>query len=135
MSKVMSLSVKQDFADDPSEPQQGWIPPEELLEFGDDRMANLVASFIANTDHYLVQIAALLSCAELPGVKAQAHKIKGAAAQMGAPRLTALCGDVEAAALAGSLAEATVAMKLLAHEYAEVCQEMHRFVARIGIPA
>ena len=121
--------------DNSSEPPKRWDPPEDLLELGQELLLDLIDLFKSNTDACLTQIAALLSRNDYPGVKAQAHKIKGGASQIGALEMSAACAEVEAAAADPARSGLVDALKRLEAEYLEVSAEMRILADGVRISA
>ena len=112
-----------------------WNPPEDLLELGDELLLDLVDLFKSNTESCLSQIASLLCKRDFSGVKAQAHKIKGGASQIGAWEMSAVCAEVEAAAANLSVSGLAECLTRLQAEYLEVLGEMGDPVAEARISA
>ena len=77
-----------------------WAPPAWLLEIasGDDSfIADLVDVFKTSTETSLERLRAAIATVDAPGIRAEAHKIKGGAQQVGADALAEVCQALELA--------------------------------------
>jgi HPt (histidine-containing phosphotransfer) domain-containing protein len=63
----------------------------------DELVAQVIASFVADTPGQIASLAAAGERRDHPVVVSLAHRIKGSALTLGAVRLAQLCGELEAA--------------------------------------
>lgn len=78
--------------------RQDWAPPALLLEAaaGDDGLiVKLIHAFGADTGARLEQMRGALAESNFPGIRAEAHTIKGSARQMGADAVADACQELE----------------------------------------
>jgi len=84
----------------------------ERLGGRDDLVSRFVAIFAKGAMESEKKLAAAVTDADLPGLQAAAHALKGSAANIGALRIQSLASRIEAAAKAGELADASVLQTL-----------------------
>jgi HPt (histidine-containing phosphotransfer) domain-containing protein len=80
--------------------RQAWSPPAVLLEAaaGDDGLiAKLIDAFGRETDARIERMRGALAASNFPGIRAEAHTIKGSAGNMGADAAAEACHEVEMA--------------------------------------
>ena len=104
-----------------------WSPPADLLELGDGFVAGLVTMFRIDIAVSLSHMSDLFSNADFDGVRAEAHMIKGVAAQMGVAVMTCLCVEVEEAARDASMSKLEKPLMRLAAAFLRVCDSMEAY--------
>jgi HPt (histidine-containing phosphotransfer) domain-containing protein len=78
---------------------------------GDEVLAEtLVKMFVANTPDDIARLGEMIGHADADAVRAAAHLVKGAAANMCAPGINAVAYKIERAGAAGDLAKAQRAL-------------------------
>jgi HPt (histidine-containing phosphotransfer) domain-containing protein len=111
-------------------PGAAWTLPEELqmlADLGDaETVREVIAVFQRDTETRIQNMRAALAAADAPQVRAQAHAIKGSSGQVGAMRVSGLCRQIEAAALAQDLAAAAGLLPELEAEFQTVRAAMSR---------
>ena len=90
----------------------------------------LVALFEKSSAIALGQIAAALAAQDLEMVRANAHKLKGAAGNVGALAFAARVGELEHSAAANQLARANELYGSLASAYPALMEELHNLTLR-----
>jgi HPt (histidine-containing phosphotransfer) domain-containing protein len=70
-----------------------------LVDLADDEdfLPDLLHQFASGADEALTSIRSAAAAEDLPGVKAEAHTLKGASGSVGATVLAALCAELELA--------------------------------------
>ena len=77
---------------------QDWSPPVSILEAasGDDSLIDdLIDVFSTDSDARIGQMRVALATRNLPGIRFEAHSIKGSARQLGAEALADVCQELE----------------------------------------
>jgi HPt (histidine-containing phosphotransfer) domain-containing protein len=77
---------------------QDWSPPVSILEAasGDDSLIDdLIEAFSTDSDARIGQMRVALATRNLPGIRFEAHSIKGSARQLGAEALADVCQELE----------------------------------------
>ena len=80
--------------------RQGWSPPALLLEAAaddDGLIIQLIDAFSEDTDARIERIRRALAASDFPGIRAEAHTIKGSASQMGAYAVAEASRELEMA--------------------------------------
>lgn len=93
-------------------------------ELGDDAQAvidDIVAGFRADGAE---QVVAVGEAVDAPELAKRAHKLRGSALNLGAARLAALCGRIEAEAKAGRLAESRALVPGVAPLFTATCEAL-----------
>ena len=86
---------------------------------GDKKLATRVMdSFLADMPRQLLSLAKFVAAGSVPDVENQAHRIKGAAASVGAVAMEAVALEMEMAGIAGNLAGVTERMAALSAQFA-----------------
>jgi CheY-like chemotaxis protein/HPt (histidine-containing phosphotransfer) domain-containing protein len=96
-----------------------------LRELGEPGEANPLREFIdlflEDSSLHLAKISEAFAKTDSLRVAATVHTLRGAAANLGARRLAALCAEVESLARAGNLPQAFARMETIRAEWTEVC--------------
>ena len=77
---------------------QDWSPPALLVEAAaddDGLIIKLIEAFSEDTADRIERMREALKSADFPGIRAQAHTIKGSASQMGSDALATACRELE----------------------------------------
>jgi two-component system, sensor histidine kinase and response regulator len=90
----------------------------QVLSEGDPQFEReLIEAFIANVETNLSTLQSCIAVDDLNGVAREAHSLKGASADIGGVALAACAARIEAAAIAGAMADVTAILaELSAHE-------------------
>jgi HPt (histidine-containing phosphotransfer) domain-containing protein len=107
---------------------------ETLGEQGPALVAELLAVFAEDAPVQLADLRSALDCADADAARRAAHSLKSTAAMLGAVRLAAAAGTVEARAHAGDLPGAAAALPTLAREYTPAAAALARLGAGQGGP-
>ena len=79
-------------------PILAWTPPGFLLDLtAQDQglLAEILEAFTTDTGARIRHLRAALSCADIAGIRRSAHSVKGAASQLGAEAVVAICQEIE----------------------------------------
>ena len=88
---------------------------------GDEDLIRAVAeAFLGDMPEQIDQLKALVAAGDVDRAAAQAHKIKGAAANVGGVALSGLAGDMERAGKAGDMAAIVQGLAGLDHRFARL---------------
>ncbi|MBF0295027.1 MAG: Hpt domain-containing protein [Magnetococcales bacterium] len=90
----------------------------------------IVAHFVASIPARLAAFAAAHADHDLPALRREAHKLKGAAATLGATRLVELCVELESLCKAGRLPAANL-LTVLGDDAWESIRLMHGVLDRL----
>jgi len=102
-----------------------------LQEDGDEFVAGLIRTFLADTVTRLSAARAAVSSHDVVGVERAAHAIKGSSANLGAAGLAARCAAVVTAARAKELEQAATLLQEVETEFVVVREALHN-VAQSG---
>jgi HPt (histidine-containing phosphotransfer) domain-containing protein len=109
-----------------------WRLPETLREIGEDGddgiVLELIDSFQSDTGRRLERLHNAVARHDAATVKAEAHSVRGSAAQMGAEALADLCRALEAGAPKLNWTELEDQMKQADARFAEVRSAMSELV-------
>ncbi len=94
---------------------------------------DLLALFLDQMDPRLGAIRGAIQRADVTGMNAAAHVLRGSSMLVGAQAMAALCLQIELAGRSGAMAEAQVVMSLLEDEAARVCQALAAALKRGAI--
>ena len=94
--------------------------------------ARLLAEFVARGPELAGAVLDALADDDATALEAAAHKLRGAAATLGAEPLAALCGRLEEAALAGHVPAAAASTAALQREMAVTCRVFADLSAELG---
>jgi len=107
--------------------------PAELLErlMGDQDLArSIIAGFLSDIPQQIARLKAYVQTGDAVAAQRQAHTIKGAAGNIGAPALLQAAYDVEELGRAGRLAEAVKGLPRLEIEFERLKEVLMRFNAQ-----
>ena len=93
-------------------------------------LEKLFASFLSQCDQALPEFTRHLDAADSPSLTDLAHKIRGAATQLGASGLAAICGELEDLSKSERFEECVGSIDRLSTEYARVRDSIERFRQR-----
>lgn len=98
----------------------------ETSDAGRALLSRLLRSYVTKTPPGLAQLSARWREGDVPGVRDQAHALKGSASNLGVTAMSTLCGGIEEQARAGHLPdEATLdALTTTFAEVAPVCTSL-----------
>ena len=96
---------------------------------GNALIADLTETFREYTQTYLAQMGDSLAAADYDRVRAQAHRIKGSASQLGADAIAMICQEMERAAQARSAGQLSELYCHLNGLFTGVCEEMAAYSA------
>ena len=88
---------------------------------GDD-FRHLVDTFINDTNERIRHLHAAMAADESDTIRRTAHSLKGSSSNIGAAQLAALCGAIEAKALANELDLLPEQLAALELEFKQVCR-------------
>ena len=90
-----------------------------------DVYAEVARLFLIDVPIHLSALAAAIAATDSESVWQIAHRIRGSTLEMGAVRMAPLCGEIEQAARAGSLAHAAAQAERLDREFATARTAIH----------
>ena len=88
-------------------------------------LATLVRPFLAGSSIQLTALSAAVTARNAVALQQTAHPLKGSSANLGAPRLAALCGELEALSQSGDLTSAAQTLSELKTELERVRTAFH----------
>ena len=94
-----------------------------------DVYAEVAGLFLIDVPVHLLALAAAIAAADSESVWRIAHRLRGSTLEMGVVRMARLCGEIEHAARAGSLADATDQAEHLDREFATARAAMYQVIA------
>ena len=101
------------------------------VALGDDDFAReLIGIFLEDSTRSVEALASAVEAGGWDDGNALAHRLKGAAANVGAERLEALCASLEAAAGEGRSGDSRASMTELAEEFGRVKRFLTDYAAR-----
>ena len=105
-----------------------WTLPEELrllAEVGDsEAVAEVISVFQSDTQARIRTLHPALAAGDAARLRAQAHAIKGSAAQVGARQVAEISREIEVAAVAGDLGRVAGLLPALESEFSAVRRAM-----------
>ena len=128
LSRVLAKWLRRDHASDAVAKPAPVTTPEPEVVFDENRLlqrmmgdkklvATIIAAFLDDTPVQLARLQERLAAADAPGVRRQAHTIKGAAANVSAGALRAVALEAEHAATAGKLESVNELLPRLESEF------------------
>lgn len=103
---------------------------DELAEMGADALPLIqraVDNFVARADEQVLALRSAVSAGDGPAVKADAHRLKGSALNLGALRVAELCLALEEAGLAGRFVEGPALLDSLAEALDEATKALRGY--------
>jgi len=89
----------------------------------------VVGSFLDSAGGLMARMATALEAADVPGIRAAAHALKGSSRSIGAPALGDACADLEASVVGGDLSSAARTLDRVQRQYQLLVAEL---VAHLG---
>ena len=99
----------------------------ELKQIMGDDFTLLVDTFISDSIARIEAIKEAVNASEPEAIRNTAHSFKGSASNMGAPRLTELCRQLEDLGHSGQTEGSAQLMNQIAEEYEQVSQALSSF--------
>jgi HPt (histidine-containing phosphotransfer) domain-containing protein len=98
-----------------------------LEDEGVELVPEIVRMFVADTDKWLIRAGDAVNGANERGLRMIAHNVAGACGRIGAARMQALAGELEAAAALGNLQSAGAIVQMLVEEFRQVRAALGRY--------
>jgi len=97
---------------------------------GGDRETDvmLIDLFLCDTGDLLVKLKERAAEGDVDGMRQVAHSVKGAAANMGAEPLRALCSQMETLSNGGAVQDAPALLTRIESEFAQVSDFLRRYL-------
>jgi len=113
-----------------SDPEISWAPPDFLVELAADDsglITELLDAFRTDTRVRLDCLRTALLQVDMAGVRRSAHSIKGAAMQLGAERVAAVCREMELVPADTPVALLQRSLDRLEQYFEAVCRAMEDY--------
>jgi len=103
-----------------------WVLPGDLQQLigegAEDLVAEVMTTFRADTAARLAVLQEVIASGNSSLLRAEAHALKGSAAQVGAEGMARLCREMEERAASGAIVELNSLLNQLDSQFEEICR-------------
>jgi len=103
-----------------------WVLPGDLQQLigegAEDLVAEVMTTFRADTAARLAVLHEVIASGNSSLLRAEAHALKGSAAQVGAEGMARLCREMEERAASGAIVELNSLLNQLDSQFEEICR-------------
>lgn len=104
----------------------------ELQDVMEDEFGTLIHTYLSDSRDRIESLKSAINGADAEALANTAHSFKGSCINIGAPRLGALCREVEKAGLENRLGDVPPALDAVEAEFKRVTDALHTLMAGSG---